>query len=76
MLKAGAVRGCKPGASDDERADQPTKEESRDAPAPGAWSLIFQAQLPHAEVSVHPHRVQMHPVLVHFGNYDEAPQII
>ena len=26
-----------------------------------------RVQLLHAEVSVHPHRVQMHPVLVHYG---------
>ena len=28
---------------------------------------MHRAQLPQAEVSVHPHRVQLHPVFVHFG---------
>ena len=36
MLKAGAVSRCKPGAADDEKADQPTGKESGNAPAPGA----------------------------------------
>ena len=36
MLKAGAVRRCKPGASDDDKTDKPTGKESQDAPAPGA----------------------------------------
>ena len=29
-----------------------------------------RVQLLHAEVEVHPHRVQMRPILVHFGDYD------
>ena len=29
-----------------------------------------RVQLLHAEVSVHPHWVQMHPFLVHFRDYD------
>jgi hypothetical protein len=31
-----------------------------------------RVQLLQAEVEVHPHRVQMRPVLVHFGDYDGA----
>ena len=36
MLKAGAVRRCKLGAADDEKANQLAGKESQDAPAPGA----------------------------------------
>ena len=38
MLKAGAVRRCKPGAADAIFADWISGKESRDAPAPGATS--------------------------------------
>ena len=34
-----------------------------------------RVQLLHAEVPVHPHRVHLHPVLVHFGNYDGASYV-
>ena len=35
-----------------------------------------RVQLLHAEVEVHPHQVQMHPVFVHFGDYDGASYIM
>ena len=38
MLKAGAVRRCKPGAADAAIADWISGKELRDAPAPGATS--------------------------------------
>ena len=40
------------------------------------WVHRRRVQLLHAEVEVHPHRVQMHPGLVHFGDYDGASYIM
>ena len=35
---------------------------------------MHRVQLLHAEVSMHPHRVQMHPILFILGNYDGVSQ--
>ena len=63
----GAVRRCKPGAADAAVEDWISGKESRDAPAPGA---TFPRR------SVGAHRVQMHPGLVHFGDYDRASFVL
>ena len=36
----------------------------------------YRVQLLHAEGSVHPHRVQMHPTLFHFGDNDGASYVL
>ena len=36
---------------------------------------LHRVQLLQAEVPVHPHRVQTHPVIVHFGDYDGVSYI-
>ena len=46
MLKAGAVRRCKPGASDAIAANWISGKEWRDAPAPGATSPRRSAGAP------------------------------
>ncbi len=57
-------------ASNEDRVNQPARQESDAAPIPGVVSSMRRAQLLHAEVAVHPHRVQMHPVSVHLGDFD------